>query len=1040
MRVMGEVPEIRLLGELEVIRGGRACALPASKKTRALLGYLAVTGRAHRREDLCDLLWQGPDDPRAALRWSLAKLRSVLGAAVVVADRERIALGEVEMDMQAVRRCAAGALSAASVEGLRAAVLRFRGEMLEGLGLPDCYRYHEWFTAERESARALRIALVSELERRCSPAPEEALRWARERVALDPLSEAAHIRVIALLAELGRKREAQAQFETCRRILAEETGEKPSAALLEARMSIAPLRSSPAVSASGGTSGDVNLSPASIPSAPIAHEETVTRPRLVGRERELLLLEAAMKGEDDPGKSAQGDRRVIALMGESGIGKSRLLAEVADRVRHAGGTVIAGRAFEAETVRPYGPFVDGLRAVPKERVPEALRPNLAALMPELEGFAAAADRPSQFEAVARLIAHLSSQGPFALLLDDLHWFDEASAGLLHYIARTPSASPVLVVCAARPGELSDNTAALRLVRGLSRDGRLMTLELAPLAPDATAALSLGVDPGADAERVVQESGGNPLLALELTRALARDAGTVWASIGGLIAERLARLDTGALELASWAAALGKSFDVQTLERVTGTSPVELLARTTELERHGVVRVSSDGAGYDFVHDLLRAGAYRRLSEPSRRLVHRHIARTLDREGAADSALAAEIAHHAALGGDSALAVRAALLAAQRCLRMFAYTEAARLAEVGLEHLSALPGEQRLPSELGLLEVLVYSGASANHPQRLEGELTRTVTEARNAGRHEVAAKGLQVLSILQFDGGDLAGARESTLRALEVATPDDALLRARQLGAAARCLGTLERDIEQARALQAEALALAGSAGVEIMEVECGEGILRAFMGDLEGAARSLERALALARSVEDRWCEYDCLRTLVQLELENGEPAPRSTELVAVASKMGEGGELPSARSLEALSRFVRAEEGAEESLERACEALRTVDAKGMLAYVLVFAAERDVDAGRLEASERRASEALRAATVVNRQSQMALARAVLSRAALAGGDERAAHRHVEAVRPAFDQVFALSARARSAMASAIAAVDALADRRAADEGPSAP
>src|SRR6185503_9944544 len=85
------------------MREGRPVALPASKKTRALLGYLAVTGRSHTREELCDLLWQGPDDPRAALRWSLTKLRNALGAEALEADRERIALANVRTDLSAVR-------------------------------------------------------------------------------------------------------------------------------------------------------------------------------------------------------------------------------------------------------------------------------------------------------------------------------------------------------------------------------------------------------------------------------------------------------------------------------------------------------------------------------------------------------------------------------------------------------------------------------------------------------------------------------------------------------------------------------------------------------------------------------------------------------------------------------------------------------------------------------------------------------------------------------------------------------------------------
>src|SRR5690349_20567710 len=99
MTAMANAVEIRLLGELEVVRKGRIEPLPASKKTRALLGYLAVTGRAHTRERLCVLLWQGPDDPRAGLRWSLAKLRGVLGADAFTADREKVMLGALPIDV-----------------------------------------------------------------------------------------------------------------------------------------------------------------------------------------------------------------------------------------------------------------------------------------------------------------------------------------------------------------------------------------------------------------------------------------------------------------------------------------------------------------------------------------------------------------------------------------------------------------------------------------------------------------------------------------------------------------------------------------------------------------------------------------------------------------------------------------------------------------------------------------------------------------------------------------------------------------------------
>jgi hypothetical protein len=189
----------------------------------------------------------------------------------------------------------------------------------------------------------------------------------------------------------------------------------------------------------------------------------------------------------------------------------------------------------------------------------------------------------------------------------------------------------------------------------------------------------------------------------------------------------------------------------------------------------------------------------------------------------------------------------------------------------------------------------------------------------------------------------------------------------------------------------------------------------------------NLERALDLARSKEDRWAEYECLRSLVQLELEAGRPTDRCADLLAVASKMGEGSELPTARALDALDALVRGKPQAEDAIESALESLRNLDAKGMSAYVLIFAAEHDVTAGQLDRAERRATEALRAAALVKRLSQAALARAVLGRVALLRGDPAGARRYLEAVQPDLARPTALSRRARRAVLALEAALQDL-------------
>jgi DNA-binding SARP family transcriptional activator len=236
--------EVHLLGEVAVIRHGATVALPPSKKTRALLAYLVVTSGPQSRQRLCDLLWDGPDDPRAALRWSLAKLRPVLdeeGAARLVADRERVAFEAhgARIDLFEALAHTAPGVASASTGALRRAAESLSGEFLEGLEMPDCYRFHEWCTAQRERVRALRLSVLDALvERGADDSPEEALRYARHRLAVDALSDVAHATVVRLLARLGRNAEALAQVDACRRILDRELGGRRSPALEIARSEI----------------------------------------------------------------------------------------------------------------------------------------------------------------------------------------------------------------------------------------------------------------------------------------------------------------------------------------------------------------------------------------------------------------------------------------------------------------------------------------------------------------------------------------------------------------------------------------------------------------------------------------------------------------------------------------------------------------------------------------------------------------------------------------------------------------------------------
>jgi len=383
-----------VLGDIAVVRGGRALPLPASKKTRALLGYLVATGTPHLRERLCELLWDGPDDPRAALRWSLSKLRPLVDEAHLVADRERVGFvgGGVDVDLHALRSALADDVP---VDELRRAAERASGELLDGLDLPDCFRFHAWCTAEREAVRGERIKLFAALSARLADsAPDEALKWARARLAADPLSDAAHAAVVRCLGALGRTRDAIAHFDDARRLLAAELGARPTPELTRARDEL------------GHRAAPATVAPAPAPvAAPAQREPAAATRALVGRARERAILGAAV----DAAAAGQA-RELLLVVGEPGIGKSRLLDELAAAMRAAGGLVLGGRAFEAEMVRPYGAWIDALRTLDTDEIPAALRVELAPLLPELGAAPTTGDRTRLYDAVVALLSQLARAG------------------------------------------------------------------------------------------------------------------------------------------------------------------------------------------------------------------------------------------------------------------------------------------------------------------------------------------------------------------------------------------------------------------------------------------------------------------------------------------------------------------------------------------------------------------------------------------------------------------------------------------------------
>lgn len=967
--IASDLLHIRLLGDLELRRGGALLPLPPSRRTRALLGFLVATASPQSRSTLCDLLWDGSDDPRASLRWSLTKLRAVVDdehAQRLMADRERVGFDalQCEVDTVRVRSLLAGGVDCAPLAALEEAARLLPGEFLDGLDLPACYRFHHWCMAERERHGALRRSVLDALVARLAHAPERALPYGHAMVASDPLAEVPHAALVRLLAATGRYPDAERHYTWARELLQREVAIPAGGPLDDAIHRVRRERRAAGAAPSPSASAPVVAAP-----EPATMVKVQT---LLGRDAERGAIAQAIAGRS---------RSLLLFAGEPGIGKTRLLDHIAESAADAGRRVIRGRCFEAEMVRPYGVWLDALRGVSTAGV---AGDTLAQAAPLLAGQAAeGGNRERLFDAAAALVRSLAAQQPLALLLDDLQWIDEGSAALLHFLARTLDArSAVLLAGAARAGEINDNPWAKGLLQSLARGGGVQRMDLGPLG-EADARALLGVVP-IDAADAWSQTGGNPLYLIELASATQRGADGSGRSLDALIDERLRSLDDGARDLLAWAAAMGRELRPDLMAAAAGLPVAQVLARLERFERHGLVVPTGQGH-FDFAHDLVRQVVYRSLSQPRRRAIHRQIAHALIAASAEDPWLHGEIVRHAGLANETLAAARASLAAGEHCLRVFANPQAAAVAERGLAHVGELvPGAERVRLEIGLLRLRVAAAASPGGRRlpALAERIERAIEAAEALALHSEAAAGWEILAFWQQQASDIGRTHEATLAAQRMTRRADATTHCLQLANSGRCLLEIEADPVRGRALLDEAATLAGGLELKVMEIEWGRGLVARAEGDLDAACAALARAVALARLADNHWREYECMVWLATAELENGHYADvlrHVDEIVDAAARMGEP-QAPFAQVLGALARLRQGNGTGEAALEASLDMLRELDDKAHLAYALNEAAALALDANRPDAAAARAGEALAAALAVRRATEIAVATARLA------------------------------------------------------------
>jgi DNA-binding SARP family transcriptional activator len=962
--------ELRLLGDLEVIRGGVSLPLPPSKKTRALLAYLALHARSFRREHLCELLWEIPDDPRGSLRWSLSKLRRLVDdedRPRIVADRSHVGFDAegVAIDVSELRRWAASDLDRAAIEDIEDVCGRVRGHFLEGLDLPNFHDFHAWCVGEREQTARDRTTLLGALIARLADEPARALPHARALVAMNPYDEGTRATLIRLLVALGRGDEAEQQFRLGTRML-EEIRLVPSGALVAAwRGAAAPRR----------TSAPATVPPPTRMSAPVV-ANSARDDALVGRDAEAQMLHGEL--------STAANRRcarVILLAGKPGIGKTALLRVLDEPARASGALVLRASAIESEAIRPFALWIDALRGVAEG----------AALLHDTD----LGNRDRLFDRLRDLVLRESQTRPVVIVFDDLQWCDESSVAALHYVTRTLRDRPLLGVLAARDDELKDNAAVQQALRGLRHDGLLREFTLAPLDATAVEHLIAAHAPGADTAALGRACNGNPLIAIELARAIT--SGENGSSLDELVLERLARCDVEVADVIRWAAVLAPRFDVARLARVTGLDEERVGHALDVAERHTILQLSE--RGFRFPHDLVARFVYNDISPVRRRVMHRRIADLLERDTALDLEVAADLAHHATQSGDPGLAARAMVSAGRLCLRFFANDEALALARKGLNFAAQLADAERVRITLDLRDVML-TAAPVTDWQATAAELVALAEQALDHGALGHARLGYQLASDLRWAHGHWRHARDATLQAERVARhagDEDQIV---GMAESAKCLAMLERDLPEAEALLLEARALAGRSRLRVPAIPAGLGMLRFYENRLDEAEALFHEARALYKSAGDRVGEFQANEYLVMIDVERGRydlARARCGELLAIGEKLRDGSEAPFARALEALCRY--AEDDDAGALDAAFEALRIADAKHRLASALSRTAWIDLERGRHGAAIERAEEALTCAEALERPTEQLLAHVILAHACAESGDPSGCERHRTAI-----------------------------------------
>lgn len=457
---------------------------------------------------------------------------------------------------------------------------------------------------------------------------------------------------------------------------------------------------------------------------------------LIGRDVELARLSSVLE------RARSGEAQAVLVAGDAGVGKTRVLDEVAGRAAAAGMVVLSGHCVDLGDVGlPYLPFTEVLGVLAgDERFAGTLaaHPVVGRLLGG--GTDAVSDRLRLFEGIAGLLADLSEVAPVLLVLEDLHWADQSSRDLLRFLLsrgilqRAAGGAPghrLAVLASYRADDLHRRHPLRPLLAELVRLPAVERLELRPMADAEVARLVRAVQeqplPDTTVRRIVERAEGNAFYAEELVAATDTGAGGVPSGLADVLLIRFEQLSDTAQQVLRTAAVAGRRVEHDVLRGAVGIPEEELESALREAVGRQLL---APGAGdtYAFRHALAREAVYADLLPGERARLHGAFARLLAGRGRPDET-AAERAHHYRESHDLAEALAASLEAASHAHRVGAPAEELRHLEAALDLWSSVDPSER-PSGEGNDRVTLTLRASAAAAHA--GESHRAVSLTRSA--------------------------------------------------------------------------------------------------------------------------------------------------------------------------------------------------------------------------------------------------------------------------------------------------------------------